>query len=59
MKYWACVRVEGLGGWGVGMELITHFLCIPECTAIQHYVLSTGFVYLDYFMEKYDKAWVE
>ena len=60
----ACVLgggVEGLGvgGFWVGMELITHFLRIPECTAIQHDVLSTGFVYLDYFMEKYDKAWVE
>ena len=43
---------------GVGVELITYFLYIPECAAIQHDVLSTGFVYLDYFMEKYDTAWV-
>ena len=63
----ACV----LGGRGLGggrgeswealgvVELITHFPCIPECTAIQHDVLSTGLTFLDYFIEKYDTAWVE
>ena len=44
----ACVL--GGGDWGVAVELSTHFLRIPECTAIQHDVLCTGFVYVDYFM---------